>query len=82
MSNQLVECPTHAVAAFADRLNSRLDDLVETPLLSMTPEEKRQGLVDFARAEAKLAALKLRLLADADTTGACLDSGAANAAGG
>ena len=81
MSSQLVEAPTHPVAAFADRLNSRLDDLAEAPLLAMTPHDKRRGLVAFARAEAKLAALRFRLLADADTTGACLEAGAANAAG-
>ena len=81
MSSQLVEAPTHPVAAFAERLNSRLDELVETPLLSMTPAEKRRGLVAIARAEAKLTGLKLRLLADADATGACLEAGAANVAG-
>ena len=81
MSSQLVEAPTHPVAAFADRLSVRLDDLAESPLLAMTPSEKRRSLVAFARAEAKLAALRLRLLADADTTGACLEAGAANAAG-
>ena len=55
MSSQLVEAPTHPVAAFAERLNTRLDELVETSLLSMTPAEKRQALVAIARAEAKLA---------------------------
>jgi hypothetical protein len=81
MSSQLIEAPAHPVAAFADRLNTRLDDLAQTPLLSMTPAEKRNGLVAIARAEAKLAGLKLRLLADADLSGACLEAGAANAAG-
>jgi hypothetical protein len=81
MSSQLVETPTHPVAVFAERLNTRLDDLAETPLLSMTPAEQRQGLVAITRDQAKLAGLKFRLLAHADATGACLEAGAANAAG-
>ncbi len=81
MSSQLVETPTHPVAVFAERLDTRLDELAETPLLSMTPAEQRQGLVTITRDQAKLAGLKFRLLAHADATGACLEAGAANAAG-
>ena len=71
---------THPVSVFAERLNSRLDDLATTPLLSMTAREKRNGLAAIARAEAKLAAVRLRLLADAETSGACTETGAATAA--
>lgn len=71
---------THPVSEFADRLNTRLDDLATTPLLSMSAREKRNGLAAIARAEAKLAALKLRLMADAETSGACTETGAATVA--
>src|SRR5204862_1475921 len=81
VSSQLVETPRHPVAAFAERLNARLDDLAEQPLLTMTPAENRDTLVAVAHAEAKVGGLKLRLLAHADATGACLDAGAADAAG-
>ncbi len=69
---------THPVSGFADRLNTALDDLATTALLSMSAREKRHGLVAIARAEAKLAALRLRLLADAETSGACTQTGAAS----
>lgn len=57
MSSLLVDTPRHPVAAFADRLHARLDDLVGQPMLSMTPVEKRTTLTSIARAEAKLAGL-------------------------
>jgi Domain of unknown function (DUF222) len=71
---------THPVSEFADRLNTRLDDLATTSLLSMSAREKRNGLAAIARAEAKLVGLKLRLMADAETSGACTETGAATVA--
>ena len=73
--------PTHPVAVFAQRLSTRLDDLAGVPLLSLDPAAKREALVALATAKTKLEALQLRLLADAETTGACTETGAATAAG-
>ena len=81
MTSQLIDAPPHRVAAFAQRLDTRLDDVTVAGLMSMTATEKRETLVALARVEAKLAGLKLRLLAEADTTGACLEAGAADASG-
>ncbi len=70
----------HPVAEFACRLTGRLDGLAQVPLLSMTPAQKRAALVELARGEAQLAALRLRLLADAEQSEATVESGAATAA--
>ncbi len=70
----------HPVAEFARRLTGRLDGLAGVPLLSMSPEEKRAALVELARGEAQLAALKLRLLADAEQSEATVHTGAPTAA--
>src|SRR3954467_15135491 len=58
------------------RAHAMLDDLRETPAWSMTPDEQRAALVDLTRAEARMAALRLRVLAAADTA----DIAAASAA--
>lgn len=74
---------THPVSQFVERLNSRLDDLATTPLLSMSAQDRRNGLAAIAAiatAEAELAALRLRLMADAGTSGACTETGAASLA--
>ncbi|MBV9830137.1 MAG: DUF222 domain-containing protein, partial [Marmoricola sp.] len=81
MSTTALGTATHPVAVFAERLNTRLDDLADQSLLSMSEEEKRHTLVALARARAKFDALQLRLLADGDETGVCLDDGAPDAAG-
>ena len=81
MSSTAVGTATHPVAVFADRLNDRLDELAEQSVLSMSVEEKRLTLVALARARAKFDALQLRLLADGDASGVCLDDGAPDAAG-
>jgi hypothetical protein len=71
---------SHPVAEFAGRLSARLDQLASTPVWSMTPAEQRATLRDLATAEAQLGALRLRVLAEADRSGATTDSGAATAA--
>ncbi|MBV9830390.1 MAG: DUF222 domain-containing protein [Marmoricola sp.] len=81
MSTTALGTATHPVAVFADRLNTRLDDLAEQSLLSMSEDETRGALRAIARAEAKLAAMKLRLLVHGDESGVCLDDGAPDAAG-
>jgi hypothetical protein len=80
MSNREAHQAGHPLARFADRLNTRLNGLADTPLHSMTPAEKRRTLVRLAQARAKHDALQLRLLADADSTGVCHEEGAADAA--
>ena len=85
MSSQPNDPPTpvhqHPVAVFAERLSTRLDDLATVSLLSMDPAAKRETLVALSTARTQLEALQLRLLSDAETTGACAQSGAATAAG-
>jgi hypothetical protein len=49
--------------------------------MSMSPEEKREALVALAVGRAKAEALYLRLLHEADTSGVCLEHGAADAGG-
>ncbi len=70
----------HPVEEFVGRLKVRLDSVVETPLLSMTPEAQRRTLVTLAQCEAQQAALKLRLLAHAEESGATTEAGAGSAA--
>ena len=69
MSSQLLD-RAHPVTEFAGRLCARLTELAETPTWAMSPEEQRTTLVDLARAQAQVAALRLRVLAEADRAGA------------
>ena len=79
MSSQPVD-HQHPVVDFAGHLDCRLDSLAETPLLSMTPEQKREALVLLSRGASKLDALRLRLLAEAEESEATVESGARSAA--
>ena len=79
MSSQPIE-HLHPVLDFAQRLVSRLDSVADAPLMSMRPEDKRAALVTLARGRARLDALALRLLADAESSAATVDSGAGSAA--
>jgi hypothetical protein len=85
MSSQVIDPPStgfaHPVAVFADRVNARLDELASQPLHAMTPTEQRHAMAWLAQGKAKYDALQLRLLGHADLSGACLEAGAANAAG-
>src|ERR1700742_4968781 len=81
MPSQLIGVPRHPVAAFADRLNARLDDVGQMGLTTMRPLEKREALVALAVARAKAETLSLRLLAEADAAQVCLGDGAADAGG-
>jgi hypothetical protein len=64
------------VVRFTESLHGALDRLAETPTWSMTPEEQRTVLVELARAEARVAELRLRVLVQADRDGVGVDSGA------
>jgi len=70
----------HPVLRFARQLTQRLDGVAVSPVWSMTPEEQREALRELARAEAQLAALRLRVLAEADRSGAGGERGAPSAA--
>ncbi len=81
MSSQVIGVPHHPVAAFAERLNTRLDDVGQMGLTTMSPAEKRDTLVALAQSKAKTDALYLRLLAEADDSQACVEAAARDAAG-
>ena len=60
----------HPVTDFAGRVCDRLSALAARPVWSMGPADLRTALVDLARAEAQLTALRLRVLAEAERVGA------------
>jgi hypothetical protein len=66
----------HPIARFATRLHAVLDDLSMVTAWSMTAAEQRGALVELARAESRLAEVRLRVLAAADSA----DVGAVTAA--
>ena len=65
MSSQVLD-RVHPVTAFAGRLSARLAELAGVPLWSLSPDGHRETLVKLARAKAQLAALELRVLAEAE----------------
>ncbi len=79
MSSQLLD-RSHPVTDFAARLRARLTDLTSVATWSMTPAQQRAALVDLATAKAQLAALELRVLAEAERCGAGDPEAAASAA--
>ncbi len=70
------ESQAHPIARFSSRVHQVLDGLTDAPAWSMTPAEQRTVLVDLARAEARLAGLRLRVLAAADRNDIAAESGA------
>jgi hypothetical protein len=66
----------HAVVRFAGSLHAGLDRLGAVPLWSMSPAEERRALVELTRAQARLDALRLRVLVQADRDGVGRDGGA------
>ena len=60
------ESQAHPIARFSTRVHQVLDGLVGSPAWSMTPAEQRAALVDLTRAEARMAELRLRVLAAGD----------------
>ncbi len=79
MSSQPVD-RLHPVVDFAHRLTSKLDALATTPVWSMTTQDQRDAMIELARGQAQLDALKLRLLAEADRCDATIEAGAGTAA--
>ena len=70
------ESQAHPIARFSSRVHQVLDGLTDAPAWSMTPAEQRTVLVDLTRAEARLAGLRLRVLAAADRNDIAAESGA------
>jgi Domain of unknown function (DUF222) len=79
MTSQLAD-RSHPVVEFAHQLTDRLDQLATRPVWSMSPAEQRDALRELARAEAQLSALNLRVLAEAERSGAGEERAAASAA--
>jgi hypothetical protein len=71
---------THPVAQFAARVHDVLDGLLDAPAWSMTPGEQRTSLLQLARAEARIAELRLRVLAAADRNDVADQTGASSTA--
>ncbi len=69
MSSHRLE-QAHPVRAFARQLTTRLGQLAPSAVWSMSPADQRETLLELAKAESQLAALKLRVLAEADRSGA------------
>ena len=76
MPQTLAPTRPHPVEAFALRVHRDLDDLTDVPEWSMTAEQQRDALVALTRAESRLAALRLRVLAAAEGNDAAAESGA------
>ena len=70
----------HPVRAFARQLTARLDQLAPTAVWSLSPADQRETLLDLAKAKSQLAALELRVLAEADRSGATDTEAACSAA--
>ena len=79
MSSQPVD-RVHPVLDFAQRASARLTELASVPVWSVRDVEHRETLVALARAGNQLDALRLRVLAEADRSGATDAVGAGSAA--
>ena len=79
MSSQPVD-RLHPVLDFGHRLRERLDSMARVPVWSMKAEEQRDALTALRQAKAQVEALELRILAEADRSGATTDTGAGTAA--
>ncbi len=66
----------HPVVAFARALRGRLAELADVPVWSMTADDQRTTLVELAAAQAQLDALRLRVLAGADSQDAAASTAA------
>jgi hypothetical protein len=79
MSSQPID-RVHPVRDFACRATSRLEFLATVPVWSMSPQEQRETLSELATVESQLEALRLRVLLEADRSGATDEAGAQDAA--
>ncbi|QWZ07641.1 13E12 repeat family protein [Nocardioides panacis] len=72
----------HPITRFSHRANAVLDGLVDAPTWTLTAAEAGAALVDLTRLQARVAELRLRVLAAADTLDVGADSGCMPRAGG
>ena len=70
----------HPITVAAAEMHARFDELVEQSTWSMTDTETRSTLCELTRAEARLAELKLRVAAHAETNRVGDESGATSTA--
>src|ERR687890_393237 len=75
-----LERQPHPIAGFTRRLHVVLDTLADAPAWSMTTGEQRYALTELARAEARLAELRFRVLAAADRADLAAESAASSTA--
>ncbi len=79
MSTQQLD-RSHPVTEFATRCSTRLDQLADVSTWTMRPEEQRQALADLAKVETQITAMRLKVLAEAERSGATAAHAAATAA--
>jgi hypothetical protein len=70
----------HPLTRFSHRANAVLDGLVDAPTWTLTAAEAGATLVDLTRLQARVAELRLRVLAAADTLDLGADTGCTSAA--
>jgi hypothetical protein len=80
MTSTQLPVQTHPIAAFGAWLHEVLDTLVDAPAWAMTPAEQRDAVVALARAENRLAELRLRVIAAADRSEVATESAATSTA--
>ena len=66
MATSTNTAPRHPVSRAVARLHQVIDDVAETPMWSMDPDDAAATLAAATRLEARVAALKLRVAAHAD----------------
>jgi hypothetical protein len=80
MSSTQLPTMAHPIAAFGARLHEVLDTLADAPAWAMTPAEQRDAVVALARAESRLAELRLRVIAAADHSDVAAETAATSTA--
>ena len=80
MESEVIDQPEHPVVDLARRLHCRLTTVTQAPVMSMTPQQKREALVLLSQGVAQLETLRLKLLAEAEQSEATVGSGAPTAA--
>lgn len=78
MTSSQAPTEVHPITGFACRLREVLQSHRDTPTWSMTVDDQRTALVELARAEAQLAELRLRVLAQAERSDIAADSAASS----
>ena len=70
----------HPIARFSHRANEVLDELATTPIWTMTADEARVSLMELTRLQDRVTALRLSVLAAADTLDIGADTGSTSTA--